>query len=264
MVKVLVGPKKKEYHVHRGLLAHHSTFFKAALYGDWAETHSQTITLDKDTTEVFDAVYSWLYTRRLYHPAKAKATPSQCQVLCKIYVFGEARGAPAICNAATDYIIAGIPTKGLRYLSLLESIPFLYENTVPGSNLRRLFLHAFQNCRGIKEDDRKKFGVQDFFIDLILEFANSRCSHKDQEEDSEEEVYTDTCQFHDHLDPHVCFHLNRRVFYRLPQQIFPLPTSKSPNVQATIHSKKNAAYSSGDLVTSPTTQLVTDYKIAIQ
>ncbi|KAF2232549.1 hypothetical protein EV356DRAFT_505068 [Viridothelium virens] len=202
-VTVAVGPEKKKYQVHRGLLIHHGTYFKHALHGDWIEAQDQVITLSEDSTEVFDAIYSWLYTRRLYDSATDSSVETKVSLnfltLCQIYVFGHVRGIPAVCNAAVDCIIAKainenvVPTNCIRYV---------YENTLPGSNLRKLMVEFV--IIGLQPETlynvRDKL-CEDFLIDLVVSVSNLRPKCKGPLHGYRALQSINRCSFHTHGDP---------------------------------------------------------------
>lgn len=68
MVTVIVGPSDSAttFHVHRGLLEHFSTFFKAALEGEWKLGTTRIIKPPDDKDEVFALFFHWLCQGTLY------------------------------------------------------------------------------------------------------------------------------------------------------------------------------------------------------
>lgn len=77
--------------------------------------------------DAFKAFYNWLYTQRLYDPpAQANKVPLRAITLCKVFVIGDARGVPALKNAAMDALISKI---GDEWTMFSRCIEFVYENT---------------------------------------------------------------------------------------------------------------------------------------
>ena len=75
-VSVLVGPKKKEFSIHKGLICAQSEFFKAATMGNFKESKG-IVTLPDQDISVFQYFVHWLYRgtlRNYFHPTTTKAT----------------------------------------------------------------------------------------------------------------------------------------------------------------------------------------------
>lgn len=64
MVVVLVGPIKRRFEVHKGLVCSRSDFFKAAFMGTFQEADG-TITLPEQEPATFEYFVYWLYTDSL-------------------------------------------------------------------------------------------------------------------------------------------------------------------------------------------------------
>ena len=63
-VTIFVGKDKRPFHVHRSLLRETSSFFKAALEGDFRESSEQKMDLPEEDEGSFDVFVQWLYDRR--------------------------------------------------------------------------------------------------------------------------------------------------------------------------------------------------------
>ncbi|KAI4925742.1 uncharacterized protein J4E92_006478 [Alternaria infectoria] len=133
-----------EFHVYEGLLSHYSSYFKAAMKDCWGGL--KTVELKDDNPEVFNAFFRWIHTGKLYFALDASGKiPLSTELICEIYVFGDARGAPELCNAAIDLLIQqmhhewSFPNHDLAYV---------YENTLQRSALRKVLLDfAVDNFR---------------------------------------------------------------------------------------------------------------------
>lgn len=60
-MKVLVGPSKKAYYIHRQKLTNSSRFFKAALTNNWHEGETNLVRLRETDLVIFDRYVQWLY-----------------------------------------------------------------------------------------------------------------------------------------------------------------------------------------------------------
>ena len=135
-VKVGNPDPYREFHVYEGLLSHYSSYFKAAMKDCWGGL--KTIELEDDDPEVFKAFFRWLYTGKLYSALDASGkVPLTMRRICEIYVFGDARGAPELCNAAVDLLIQKMHHE---WIFPTTTCSFAYENTLPGSALRKLLV----------------------------------------------------------------------------------------------------------------------------
>ncbi|OAL47209.1 hypothetical protein IQ07DRAFT_682685 [Pyrenochaeta sp. DS3sAY3a] len=139
MVSIIVGNEvsKRTFQVHEGLLKHHSDYFKAALKDDWKKDPSKPIELPEDDPSVFQEVFRWLYTGKLYHELSGNGRiPLRTRTICKIYIFGDMRGSPGLCNAAIDLLFQVFCQE---WAYPLPDAQFVYKNTCKGSALRKFF-----------------------------------------------------------------------------------------------------------------------------
>lgn len=77
MAVVLVGPEKKRFEIHKGLVCSRSEFFKAAFTGNFKESTDGILTLPEDDPAPFKHFVHWLYTgslRGLYYPESVHPT----------------------------------------------------------------------------------------------------------------------------------------------------------------------------------------------
>ena len=122
--RVLVGPNECEFHVHKAILCHHSSFFNAALRNDWLESEQQLTKLPEDEPEVFETFLSWVYTGKfdgytvddrvgcnndsIQDPDKSnKAAPTKdldFVLIAKVYFFADKVQSRACKIAALQYL----------------------------------------------------------------------------------------------------------------------------------------------------------------
>ncbi|KAK8164022.1 hypothetical protein IWX90DRAFT_435785 [Phyllosticta citrichinensis] len=145
MIKVVVGPDMVEFKVHTGLISHHSSWFRSACEGTGsrdADGTTHTIRLPEDDPEVFEAVLTWVYTRKFSE--KLDAFQLKSRFLYKIYIFADKRGVPALKVRVIDALFD--KNGSLHY----DSIKYVYENTRRGSGLRKFLVHAVMYKHGIR------------------------------------------------------------------------------------------------------------------
>lgn len=147
-----------------------------------------------DDPKVFEAYYYWLFTRQLWDPntvAKAGSVPLTFNLLCKIFVFGDARGIPGLRNAAIDALLYksgeewAMPTMSLRYM---------YENTPKDSMLRKLAVNMV-----IKTFDVRKLDPgchSELLMDLVVAHQDSGKVYKPISQAEWRKI--NKCDYHDH------------------------------------------------------------------
>lgn len=132
---------KREFHVYEGLLSHYSSYFKAAMKDCWGTP--KTAELKDDNPEVLQAFFSWIYIGKLYSALDASGrVPLSRKLICEIYVFGDVRGAPELCNVAIDLI-----TQKMQHEWMFpnHNLSYVYETTLQGSALRKVLLDSAVN-----------------------------------------------------------------------------------------------------------------------
>ncbi|KAI9731797.1 MAG: hypothetical protein M1834_004586 [Cirrosporium novae-zelandiae] len=101
-VKIKVGLEQFCFEVHKGLLSHYSSYFRAALSGPFKEGNEGVIILETEEVEVFRVFFKWLYkdvTTDCETTPSALDTDIEFLQLLKLYVFSDKRGIPRLGNA---------------------------------------------------------------------------------------------------------------------------------------------------------------------
>jgi hypothetical protein len=197
------------YRIPRKLLTWHSSYFAAALdptisVGS-ADHPLNQLHLEEDA-KVFEAFRCWLYTRSLKDMPNATKdlTPRDLYlsvaVLCKIWVFADIRGIPALGNAAIDMLHERVCSRWNNYSQ--DTLKYTYRNTTPGSNLRKYFVNAFTKLRGYKkfmEHMTEESVTTEFLLDAMPILV--RQGEKSAAIDRGSWTGLDRCQWHDHSGP---------------------------------------------------------------
>lgn len=197
--------EKKKYLLPRGLLRWHSSYFAAALdpESDLAKTKDgKALSLEEDI-KVFDAFVSWLWTGQLQdEPLEEKHTHDlylDSELLCKVWIFGDMRGAPALCNAALDML----HEKGVAERSFpFDIIRDVYERTVPGAMLRTYLVDNTIAIFTIKELTLE-LDPEDATVPFLLDVMPRLSTTSDNAKLMSSKAWTkvDRCQWHDHSGP---------------------------------------------------------------
>lgn len=186
---------QREFQVYKGLLTHYSSYFRTALNGKWKEGADKTVRLPEDNPDVFKVFFHWIMTGRLFTTINTEI-PLTEHLICEIFVFGDARGIPELCNVAIDVFFA----KSVQTLNFyMPTLGYIYENTLPGSALRRFVVNfAVMNleCKDLVLETNPR----EFLADLIMESAKME---KVPGSPGNFHTYThrmkgELCQYHDH------------------------------------------------------------------
>lgn len=124
--------------IYEGLLAHYSSYFRAALKKEWLGEGTRSLSLPEDNPETFNFFYHWLYTGKLYtKPAAKGEIPMEPLTICDVYIFGDMRGIPELCNSAIDLLYQRIRQLQCFPVYILKHV---YGNTPDNAALRKLLV----------------------------------------------------------------------------------------------------------------------------
>lgn len=133
IARVLVGPEKKEFCIHKNLLVAASPFFKEALDGPFAEATSQQVSLPEHDPEIFELFSDWLYAGTLINDSRALSIirKEHSADMCWLMVF----------RMADSLMIPGLQVEAYNRITSLFSRPS--NVTGSGSNNVRMPTKSF-------------------------------------------------------------------------------------------------------------------------
>ncbi|KAF2139978.1 uncharacterized protein K452DRAFT_253689, partial [Aplosporella prunicola CBS 121167] len=139
IVLLIVGESRQEFPVHRGLICHHSTFFRAAYEGGFLESTTGICHLPDEDPVIVEAFLNWLYTRRVSTLSVKEYNNStklleEYTHLFALCIFADVRGVAALQNAATDALFE---LAAYTWQFPFAAVGFVYESTAPRSVIRR-------------------------------------------------------------------------------------------------------------------------------
>ncbi|KAL8848256.1 MAG: hypothetical protein Q9221_006729 [Calogaya cf. arnoldii] len=134
VVTVLVGPAETPFCIHWGLLTSKSSFFNAALTASWQESSEGKVRLAEEDPELFSIYVLWFYNQDWTSDHDGKALSGYAH--CRLYILADKYGSEALQNQIIDILCerAAQPSFRMR----LASFKVVYDNTLPGTPLRRL------------------------------------------------------------------------------------------------------------------------------
>jgi hypothetical protein len=102
------------------------------------------------------------------------AIPLSVRLICEIYVFGDARGVPGLCNAAIDLLLQNFHRE---WKVPLAEVRYVYDNTLHGSALRKIFVDICVETfrfEKLSDPDQRELELETyckaFFADVVVEF----------------------------------------------------------------------------------------------
>ena len=107
MVTIRIEGIEQPYQMHKGLLAHHSDYFRGAFRDGSAfvEAASGEANIPSDEAEGFEVFARWVYTGRLQERNTKAFSFEQNVKLGKGYIFADMRGIPGLKNDIIDSLI---------------------------------------------------------------------------------------------------------------------------------------------------------------
>lgn len=194
IVYVDVGPQKYRFHIHKGLLCHHSKYFRAAFGGLFSEAATGVVHLPDNTPETFDNVRAWLYSNQLTTNRDGEDRSCNNGELVDVFIFGDKYDMPKLCNKANDQLLHNFMDKPSKSLPPSR----IYANTPPGSPLRKLIVTTYVRNPG----SLRKFYEQNSSIflacpEFLLDLAEG---YEEMRQVPSEKVIMDRCLFHRHAE----------------------------------------------------------------
>jgi hypothetical protein len=140
---VLVGPERTRFLILKDLACVHSPFFAAALRGDFAEAHSNSLTLPDIDPKIFEHVVLWLYQQRLDPSPRAfyKDSKPTYFTLLDIYAVADQLCIEGLRNAVVD--LMGELADKTNSVPTPTDTNLLYENIRENAPIRQLVIDLF-------------------------------------------------------------------------------------------------------------------------
>ncbi|KAK5127924.1 hypothetical protein LTR85_005041 [Meristemomyces frigidus] len=197
MVEKAPAPTRM-FSVHAQVAAFYSDYFKAAINGDLKEGKSSIIELPTEDVQVFEHFVGWLYTRVL--PKGSAENDAPFRALFELWAFGDRRQIPLLMNATINTIrdevvrTWKVPTGELHWL---------YQNTVPGSALRRFVVDLVSRSGGtqlLAAPEMRKTWPADAIWDVLLLVWELKEKGFQSSMSKEMAKTWQTCKYHRHED----------------------------------------------------------------
>lgn len=188
------APKQERFGIHRALLSHYSSYFKAALTESFSESQAGVISLEDEDPEVFRAFNEWIYSTVLSYQHYAK--DHTWSTLLDLYVFAEKRIIPRLQNAVIDAMIKYGGKSGSHPGT---EIHLAWINTASSSPLHAFlaeFYARWVNLTKCFGQDSERRGC--FDIDFVMQVAIALESLTDEFRSGNARLWEDRCLWHVH------------------------------------------------------------------
>lgn len=165
---ILVGPKRKEFVVHKALLCHLSPYFRGALNSDFIEAQNNAVELKDEDPACFQYIVAWMYRGTLGQfkydgGSSQEEAMSLCTQTCRLYYLADFLRMESLLVQLLSYLYGLFDRFREKKIVPLNSdvIIHLYENTTEASELRATVMHELVRvwCDHSREVDIKDFEV---------------------------------------------------------------------------------------------------------
>lgn len=207
IVTVEVGPNKTQFAIHKNLLVTRSSYFRACLEGGFKESATGTVYLEESDPDVFSFVAEFLYTGTIDHKNLANhGKHAKTFMLINLWKLADYLDVLPLPNIAIGLLRQihnvedrGPPRSGpdrayelvrmtalereerlLQSIQEVDLLPFVrpcYDNTLPGSPLRKWISDSFVTTNhkiGEKpEDSVRSECCEDFLFDVFWGHSKS-------------------------------------------------------------------------------------------
>lgn len=202
IVKVLVGPDKTPFNVHRATVCAKSKFFEAALTRDWKEKKEATVNLPDMAPYEFAVFVHWMYAGEIDDEGSGLKRPTDDKTFGGVFaafLAGDVLDNETLRNQAMTEMIR--IDNDERIIPGDISVSRYWDRTAEGSPLRRYLVDSYalyapeDSLAGIV-----RLGPPDFTEQVLRKFAQIRGALR-----KEHAITLATaCKYHDHKETPTC------------------------------------------------------------
>ena len=188
--------------MHKGILCHHSGYFRAALQNDqFEEAKTHEFVLDDQDPAIVSIAVSWLYTNRLCNTPPSQDAPSQ-KTLCRLWIFGDRHDIPTLKAFVINklyYDLKNTEKEETLNLDYLDGLPeVIFENSTESSGLRSLIVEAYALSPAAWYTSFSEEWPKEFLIALTRRMGLFVIAGGREKTAVKHWGEMDLCQFHEH------------------------------------------------------------------
>lgn len=152
------------------MLCRDADFFKTAFNGSFQEGNDQNLSLPEDDVQIFRIYRAWVYTGQLQY----NFDEEECWLhLGKLWIFADKVCSPRLKNKTLDAFFELVLNNSEVPFAKPETVGYVYDKTMPGSALRRIFVRLYLHL-GYTSGDKKMDMYPQEFLAIALRKAMSR------------------------------------------------------------------------------------------
>lgn len=137
-VEVGIEEQKCTFYAYKGVLSFYSGYFRTALKGSWAEAEAGHFVFEDEDVDVFERFILWLNSSSII----GKTLELDFDILVRVWLFADRRDIPLLLNDMIDDLKRTV----IKQTTVpVTSLHLVYENTSPGSLLRRMLIDALSS-----------------------------------------------------------------------------------------------------------------------
>ena len=199
--KVIVGAQKECFTIHQDLLIHQSSFFRAALTGNFAEADSKTVILADTHSEIFELFVHWLYYQRFPTSVDSPELLAlwnddddddlKSTNLITLYIFCEKYDIPTLKRLTLDELFDHVSEEELPSI---DNVVFACENLREDDPLCRFLVDAYCYWGGAWVLDSVQALPMTFVTRVMQQYT--RYAHGERDRTCSPEL----CDYHDHKE----------------------------------------------------------------
>jgi hypothetical protein len=129
--------------VHKGVVCHHSSYFRGACESKFKEGVDNVFVLDNHPRDTFRSFVRWLYAQKV---CTNVADKEGSLGLARLWILADVRGVPALKSEVINELVkrCNKETFGKEQFEMsIETINLVYNETSPESPLRRLLMFHY-------------------------------------------------------------------------------------------------------------------------
>ena len=178
-MRVLVGPDKKIFTIHKRLVCQVSSYFDAALNGKFKESVDDEISMPHQEHHLFNHFVEWVYSNQIDLPklnGEGSHDNDVWETFSKLYLLARYLQCPGFGNSLLDSVPHERKEVGRDFcLPPGDVLTMVYDGTIEGCGLRRYFvaLYVWKMNHNINDEEYCK----KWFALLPVEFIRDVAIH---------------------------------------------------------------------------------------
>ena len=208
-ITVLVGPEEKQFTIQKDFLCNGSTFFSAAINGQFREATERQVRLPEVDVDLFATYVQFVYTKQIV-PLDPEEIEKDTQGTkrkiraTELYILADQFGDMLLQNKLIDYCIETVHQS--RKLFPAIAITLAYQHLPANSKLRKLSVDLFlASVSSAWLDQNRDDLPKDFLADPAVRWVKGIRKKDIDQFDWSGYTRFEVCEYHEHnYDVPIC------------------------------------------------------------